>query len=107
MADRRSHPRYSVLYSWDGAVQLLRDVTVLRRNDRELTIVSESPAALDEVMTLDLRAGAEAASLRVRVIESKPVLVGGRMRHELRMEVAGGVVNGVDIRFDAVRAAGV
>jgi hypothetical protein len=107
MADRRSHPRYSVLYSWDGAVQLLRDVTVVRRNDRELTVVCEGPVASNEMMTLDLRAGADSASLRVRVVESKPVLVGGQMRHEVRMEVAGGVVNGVDIRFDAVRAAGV
>lgn len=107
MADRRSHPRYSVLYSWDGAVQLLRDVTVVGRNDRELTIVCEGPTALDEMMTLDLRAGADAATLRVRVLESKPVLVGGQMRHEVRMEVAGGVVNGVDLRFDALRAAGV
>jgi hypothetical protein len=107
MADRRSHPRYSMLYSWDGAVQLLRDVTEVRRQDRELTLICEAPAALDEMMTLDLRSGRDAASLRVRVVESKPVLVGGQMRHEVRMEVASGVVNGVDVRFDAVRAAGV
>ena len=107
MADRRSHPRYAVLYSWDGAVQLLRDVTVLRRRARELTFICETPAALDETMTLDLRAGSDAASLRVRVLESKPILVGGKVRHEVRAEMAGGVVNGIDLRFDALRASGV
>jgi hypothetical protein len=106
MADRRSHPRYSVLYSWDGTVQLLRDVTVVARTNRELTMICEGPTTLDEMMTLDLRGGASTASLRVRVLESKPVLVAGQMRHEVRLEVAGGVVDGVDVRFDAVRASG-
>jgi hypothetical protein len=86
-----------VLSSWDGAVQLLRDVTVVRRSDRELMMVCDTPAAVDETMTLDLRAGAQAASLRVRVVDSKPIFVAGRMRHEVRLEVAGGVVNGTDL----------
>jgi len=107
MADRRSHPRYSVLYSWDGAVQLLRDATVVRRNDRELTMICDVPAPADETMTLDLRAGHEAASLRVRVVDSKPVFVGGRMRHEVRLEVAGGEVNGAVIPAGAVSVLGV
>jgi hypothetical protein len=105
MADRRSHPRFSVLSSWDGAVQLLRDVTIVRRRDRELTMICDAPAAVDEMMTLDLRAGPETASLKVRVVDSKPILVGDRMRHEVRLEVDGGVVNGTDFPVDAARVA--
>ena len=68
-------------------------------------MICDAPASADETMTLDLRAGAEAASLKVRVVESKPVLVGGRMRHEVTFEVAGGVVNGNDVAADTVHVA--
>ncbi len=102
MADRRSHPRYAVVNSWDGTVQMLRDVVVVRRKDREVTIVCDQPAAANEMMTLDLRAGSDAATLTVRVAESKPVLVGGRVRHEVRLELVGGEVNGAVIDAGAV-----
>ncbi len=85
MSDRRSHPRYAVLNPWDGAFQVLREVVVQGNGDRELTIVSQVPVTREESMTLSLQAGGPAVSLRVRVLDSRPLMVAGRVRHQIRL----------------------
>lgn len=87
MSGRRSHPRFAVAAPWDGAVRVLRDVVVDRVDREELLAVSVAPAVAGEEMSLDLVGGGRALELRVRVIESRPVIVSGSVRHRIRLGV--------------------
>lgn len=85
MSGRRSHPRFAVAAAWDGAVRVLRDVVVDRVDREELLAVSGVPAIAGEEMSLDLVGGGRALELRVRVIESRPVIINGAVRHRIRL----------------------
>jgi hypothetical protein len=87
MAARRSHPRFLVDSHWDGAMQVLRDVVIHRVHAGEFVTVSTAPAVVGEVMSLDLMAESHNVSLRVRVLECRPVVVTGAVRHEIRLGV--------------------
>ena len=87
MSGRRSHPRFAVATPWDGAMRVLRDVVVDRVDTHELLAVSQAPAVAGEEMSLDLVGGGTALELRVRVIESRPVIVNGAVRHRIRLAV--------------------
>ena len=98
MSGRRSHHRFAVANPWEGAMRILRDVVVDRTSRDELMAVCHVPGVLGETMTLDLMGGGLTLGLRVRVIESRPVIIAGAVRHRLRLElvasaseVAGGV----------------
>ena len=75
MAGRRSHPRFAVANPWEGAVRILRDVVVDRTSRDEVMAVSQAPGVLGETMTLDLMGGGMTLGLRVKVIESRPVII--------------------------------
>jgi hypothetical protein len=85
MTGRRSHPRFAVANPWEGALRILRDVAVDRTSPDEVMAVSQAPGVLGEVMTLDLMGGGVSLSYRVTVIESRPVIVAGALRHRLRL----------------------
>jgi hypothetical protein len=85
MSGRRSHPRFAVAEPWDGTMRVLRDVIVDRRATDELVAVSHAPAVLGEQMALDLLGGGESLRLRVQVIESRPLVLDGAVRHRLRL----------------------
>jgi hypothetical protein len=85
MAGRRSHPRFAVANPWEGAVRILRDVVVDRTSRDEVMAVSQAPGVLGETMTLDLMGGGVSMGLRVKVLESRPVIISGAVRHRLRL----------------------
>lgn len=85
MSGRRSHPRYAVATPWDGAMRVLRDVVIQRTDGDELQAVSQVPGISGEEMTLDLMGAGTTLGLRVRVIDSRPVMVEGAVRHSLRL----------------------
>lgn len=85
MSGRRSHPRFAVATPWDGAMRVLRDVVVDRVERDELLAISHTPAVMGEIMTLDLAGAAGALELKVRVIESRPVIVEGAVKHRIRL----------------------
>ena len=87
MAGRRSHPRFAVANPWEGAVRILRDVVVDRTSRDEVMAVSQAPGVLGETMTLDLMGGGLTLGLRVKVVESRPVIIAGAVRHRLRLEL--------------------
>jgi hypothetical protein len=61
---------------------------VIERHDEELKevwVLSGAPAHREELLTLDLAPPSE--SLSVRVLESRPVLIDGSVRHRLRLAV--------------------
>jgi hypothetical protein len=87
MSGRRSHSRFVVANPWDGAVRVLRDVVVDRTDRNELLAVSHVPGIAGEEMTLDLIGGDVVLALQVKVIESRPVIVDGSVRHRIRLGI--------------------
>jgi hypothetical protein len=87
MAARRSQPRFVVDSHWDGAMEVLRDVVIHRVHAGEFVTVSTAPAVVGEVMSLDLIADGHNVSLRVRVLECRPVVMTGAVQHEIHLGV--------------------
>ncbi len=52
---------------------------------KELWVVSPDPVRREERLTLDVSPPGQ--SLTVRVVESKPVMMGGIVRHRLRLAI--------------------
>ena len=82
---RRSQPRFSVVNPWEGTMRVLRDVVVDRNGDSELYAVSVAPGVVGEEMSLELITGVSRRSLRVRVTDSRPVIVAGGVQHRLQL----------------------
>ena len=68
-------------------MRVLRDVVVDRVSREELLVISQAPAIAGEDMSLDLVGAGTAMQLRVRVIESRPVIIDGAVRHRIRLSV--------------------
>ena len=81
MSGRRSHSRFLVANPWSGAVTLQSDVVVTRTQAHELFIISNSAGVRDEELSLDVYGAGEKVSLKVRVLDSRPVIVDGAVRH--------------------------
>jgi hypothetical protein len=88
MAGRRSHPRYGMATPWEGAIRVLREVVVDMRGTNELVAVSHSPGVVDDEMFLDLIGEGQNVELKVRVIDSQPIIVDGAVRYRLRLVLA-------------------
>ena len=85
MAGRRSHPRYAVSTPWDGSMRVLKDVVIHRTDSEELLAVSRTAGITGEEMTLDVMGAGASLGLRVRVLESRPVIVDGGVCHRMRL----------------------
>ena len=82
MSGRRSHSRFSMANPWSGAITLLSDVVVNRTEGHELVIISKSAGVRDEELSLDVYGAGEKISLKVRVLDSRPVIIDGTVRHQ-------------------------
>jgi hypothetical protein len=87
---RRSQPRFSVVNPWEGTMRVLRDVVVDRNSDTELYAVSVAPGVVGEEMSLELITGVSRRSLRVRVVDSRPVIISGNVQHRLQLAMLNG-----------------
>lgn len=87
MVGRRSHPRFALAAPWDGAMRVLKEVVVQRTDANALLAVSHSPGIVGEEMTLDVLGAGARVRLRVNVVESRPVILEGSVRHRLRLGV--------------------
>jgi hypothetical protein len=85
MSGRRSHPRFTVVNPWDGAVRVLRAVVVDRTGENELVAVSHAPGVVGEEMSLDLLGAGSNLTFKVRVLESCPVILSSAVRHKVRL----------------------
>ena len=87
MRRTRRDPRYLVPRPWEGMLRIPGDVVVEQHDTelKELWVVSSEPMRREERMTLDLATPAQ--SLTVRVVESKPVMKDGVIRHRLRLAI--------------------
>jgi len=63
----------------------LREGVVIRVNEQEVLAICHAPGVVAEEMTLDLMAEGSSLALRVRVLESHPVIVDGAVRHRIRL----------------------
>lgn len=99
MAGRRSHPRFAVATPWDGAMRVLRDVILHRTGPAELMAVSQTPGLIGEEMTLDVIGGGSSVGLKVKVVDSRPLMMDGAVRHRIRLEVLDGA-KALDARIE-------
>lgn len=87
MAGRRSHPRFAVAAPWDGSMRVLKDVVLHKTDSDELLAVSRAPGIVGEEMSLDVMGAGATIGLRVRVVDSRPVIVDGIVCHRLRLSL--------------------
>lgn len=85
MSGRRTHLRMRVESPWSGAMRVSRDVSVDEAGGQSLAVLSTAPGIVDEELTLEMVSGEETAHLRVKVVESRPVVVEGCVRHRLQL----------------------
>ena len=90
MSGRRSHPRFAVANPWNGAIRILRDVVINRTGEDELLAVSNAAAVVGELLSLEVMGAGQSAVVKVRVLDSRPVIIDGTVRHRIRL----GLVNG-------------
>lgn len=90
MSGRRRHERFAVSEPWDGALRVLRDVLVVEDHPGILKAIGHVPAVAGEHMTLEVAGAGAVATLRVRVVESRPIVLDGAVRHELLLAVLDG-----------------
>lgn len=86
MLGRRSHARFNLTRSADGALRILRDVIVQRTQNDEWIAISREASAAGEIVTLDLGIAEAPLRFTVRVLESRPVVIDGGVQHRLRLE---------------------
>ena len=64
-----------------------RDVVIENGVDGTLAVISDAPGVPEEILTLDLIGTRTSTSLTVQVLDSRPVIVEGAVRHSLRLSV--------------------
>jgi hypothetical protein len=86
MSGRRSHSRIRFSDS-NGVLRITRDVTVRRGSTSELVAVSSQAGVVGDVMTIALGPD-DRSTATVRVIDTRPVMVDGLVKYELRLAPA-------------------
>ena len=87
MSGRRKHERFAPAQPWDGALKVLRDVIVQEDPGGGLVAIGQTPGVIGEYLTLDLAGAGHLVTFKVRVQESRLVILDGNVRHRLRLEV--------------------
>ena len=89
MQGRRNNQRFRIDEAGGGVLQALCDVLVQRIDDTEWIAISRQPAVVGEMLLLDIVEGEPEQRLTVCVIESRPVVLDGDMRHRIRLQTEG------------------
>ena len=85
MSGRRRHDRYGVMNAV-GILRVLREVTVQRGVDNEFVAISDTPAAIGELLALERIVNGTHVTVQVCVIDSRPAVVGRSLRHRLQLK---------------------
>lgn len=91
MLDRRRDKRYKLEEPAEGVIRMFRDVIVRREGNDEWIVISREAAVTGERLLLDLPDEEECSPDRrfpACVIESRPVIVDGEMRHRIRLHTS-------------------
>ena len=86
MLGRRSHERFSVAPPVEGTLRVFQDVMIHRTHEGDLVALASEAGIVGELLTLDESHGADMETVIVRVVESRPVVMEGAIRHRLRLE---------------------
>ena len=87
MLGRRSHARISLESGAEGVLSLARDISVRVSGDGHLVAISRDAAAIAERVRVLL--ADDEVTVVAEVIESKPVVCDGAVRHRLLMRCSG------------------
>ena len=87
MLGRRSHARISLESGAEGVLSLARDISVRTSGDGHLVAISRDAAAIGERVRVLL--ADDEVTVVAEVIESKPVICDGAVRHRLLMRCSG------------------
>ena len=88
MSGRRRYDRFQPAGPWEGRLRVLRDV-VLQVEPGGLLAVGHAPGVAGEALHLDVTADDQRLELNVEVVESRPVIIDGGVRHRMRLRVLG------------------
>ena len=89
MHGRRRDERYRLSVPGEGALRVMRDVVVERRDGSEVYALGDAPEPAGLEMTLDTVEHGREAGVRVRLKECTPVLVGATVRYRLHFAILG------------------
>jgi hypothetical protein len=87
MLGRRSHARISLESDADGVLSLARDISVRTSGDGHLVAISRDAATIGERVRVLL--ADDEVTVIAEVIESRPVICDGAVRHRLLMRCLG------------------
>lgn len=90
MSGRRRHERFQPGRPWDGHVCVRRDVIVQLQADGHLVAIGSAPSVVGERLRLDVASGEQALAIDVEVVDSRPVILAGGLRHRVELEVLDG-----------------
>lgn len=85
MSGRRSHPRFAIATSAEAVLRVLRDVTVERVDESEIIAISRDAGVVGEQLKLDTTTEENRCTKDVRIVESRPIVIDGTVRHRLRL----------------------
>lgn len=83
MLGRRSHARISLESGAEGVLSVACDIAVRKSGEEHLIAISRNAAAIGERVRVLL--AADDVDVMVEIVESKPIVCDGAVRHRLRM----------------------
>jgi hypothetical protein len=83
MSVRRRDSRFEIANA-NGVLRVWRDVTGHRTDAGRYAVISNEAGIRGEVLTIYF-AGAASEAVSVRVVDSRPTIVGGLVRHQLSL----------------------
>ncbi|HEY7189001.1 MAG TPA: hypothetical protein VH436_20730 [Vicinamibacterales bacterium] len=81
MLGRRSYARVMIADGAEGVLRLARDIGLHERHDGDWTAISREAGVLGETVLIDLVD--DGVTVVARVVESKPIVTDGAVRHRL------------------------
>ena len=87
MTDRRRHSRFAISQGWEGQLQFFEDVVIDSWEAGEISALSVAPGRVGEQLSLEVTSSGPPVVLKVRLAESRPVLIKGVIRHRLRCQI--------------------
>jgi hypothetical protein len=92
MTNRRGYPRFDLPTPADAVLRLVRDVSVTQVGPSEFLCLGGTRCSVGDVLTLEVPGADTRAPIRARVMSSRPVVVNGALRNELRLVATGEAV---------------
>ena len=103
MSLRRRDSRLEIINA-EGVLRVVRDVTVHRIDHHEFLVISSEAGVKSELLTIHF-ANDGNKPVPVRVVDSRPTMVDGTLRHQLRLATLDGAAAWLGQTGDGSREA--